>query len=81
MASVCPHATASVDGRCVIGCYYTNCSNPQYRVATSLDLLLDPSVDRNAAIKESCTYCEFFLRYGPRLGQLCLDSTLRTSGI
>ncbi|MDR3135908.1 MAG: hypothetical protein LBU07_00475 [Coriobacteriales bacterium] len=67
MARCCPHATASADGRCVISCYYTNCSRPQYQIATDLALLLTPDVDRRAAIKESCEYCAFFLRHGPRL--------------
>jgi hypothetical protein len=28
---------------------------------------LDATVDRSAAIKEPCTYCEHFLTNGPRL--------------
>lgn len=67
MASRCPHATASTDRLCVTSCYYTNCPRPQYKHVRDLDLLLDPTVDRSAAIKEPCTYCEFFLLNGPRL--------------
>jgi len=69
LASRCPHAISSTDGLCVTGCYYTNCGRKQYRIATDLDILLDPTVDRSAAIKEPCTYCEFFLLNGPRLAQ------------
>ncbi|MDR2673065.1 MAG: hypothetical protein LBC35_07305 [Coriobacteriales bacterium] len=67
MASTCPHAIASSDGRCTFDCYYTLCSRPQHKLATNLDVLLDPTVDRLAAIKEICTTCEFFLRNGPRV--------------
>jgi hypothetical protein len=30
-------------------------------------LLLDPEVDRTAAIKENCRNCGFFLEHAPRL--------------
>lgn len=67
MSSRCPHAVSSTDGLCVTSCYYTNCSRPQYKIATSFDLLLDATVDRSATIKEPCTYCEFFLKNAPRI--------------
>jgi len=68
MWSRCPHATSSEDGVCVADCYYTNCDKPQHKTATSFELLLDATVDRRTAIKETCTFCEFFLTSGPRLG-------------
>ncbi|MDR2036208.1 MAG: hypothetical protein LBP91_06030 [Coriobacteriales bacterium] len=67
MASRCPHAVLSADGVCPISCYFANCGFPQRKYASNLDLLLDATVDRSAAIKEPCTYCEHFLTNGPRL--------------
>jgi hypothetical protein len=67
MSSRCPHAISSTDGMCVADCYYTNCDKPQHKNATSFELLLDATVDRSKAIKEPCTFCEFFLVNGPRL--------------
>jgi hypothetical protein len=67
MSSRCPHATSSTDGLCVAECFYTSCSRPQHKVSTAFELFLDPALDRSAAVKETCTFCEFFLRNGPRL--------------
>ncbi|MDR3052478.1 MAG: hypothetical protein LBU48_01270 [Coriobacteriales bacterium] len=77
MSSRCPHAIASDDGRCVTDCFYTVCWKPQHKIATDIAVLLDQTVDRNAAIKEPCTFCEFFLQNGPRLQPLAdgSDST------
>ena len=69
MASRCPHAISSTDGLCVAGCYYTRCSRPQHKTATSFDLLLDATVDRGTAVMETCTFCEFFLENAPRISQ------------
>jgi len=66
MAAVCPHATASEDKRCVAECYYASCQRPQHKVTTAFDLYFDPTIDRTAAIKETCTFCEFFLTHGPK---------------
>lgn len=35
-------------------------------MATDPEVLLNPYIDYNAAIKETCRYCEFFLNNGPR---------------
>ncbi|MDR2492807.1 MAG: hypothetical protein LBD25_05055 [Coriobacteriales bacterium] len=67
MAQVCPHATSSTDGRCVADCCYTFCQRPLHKVATDFGLLLDATVDRRVAVKESCTFCEHFLLAAPRL--------------
>ncbi len=69
MESYCPHAFASDDGVCPAECNYTFCTREQHVRATSIDLLLDATVDRTAAVKESCRFCEFFLKNGPRLAQ------------
>ena len=67
LASRCPHAISSTDGLCVANCFYTVCHKSQHKIATAFDLLLDETVDRSAAIKESCTFCEFFLKNAPRI--------------
>jgi hypothetical protein len=65
MWSRCPHAIASTDGVCPAECYYTVCSRSQRQVTSDFDLLLDPTVDRSAAIKENCLNCAFFLKHAP----------------
>ena len=37
------------------------------KLTTDPALVLDATVDRNAAIKQECIYCAFFLRNGPRV--------------
>ena len=69
MAATCPHAFASEDGVCPAECNFTFCTRDQHHRATTIDLLLDPTVDRSAAVKENCRFCEFFLKNGPRLVQ------------
>jgi hypothetical protein len=67
MWSRCPHAVSSVDGVCPAECCYTVCQRRQHQLTTSIDLLLDPTVDRFAAIKENCHNCAFFLTNAPRV--------------
>lgn len=67
MSASCPHA---VEGRytpCVLDCQFAVCHNPQHVMATDLDLILDPTVDRRAAQKMGCRTCGFFLVHGPRM--------------
>jgi hypothetical protein len=52
---------------CVADCYYTHCTRSQHKVATSYDLLLNPTLDYSAAIKEPCRFCEFFLSNAPHV--------------
>ena len=35
-----------------------------------LNLILDATVDRYAAIKQACYTCEFLLKHAPRVGQV-----------
>jgi hypothetical protein len=63
----CPHATSSVDGVCVAECCYTNCQRPQREVTSDFMLLLDPTLDRTAAIKENCLNCTYFIQNAPRI--------------
>jgi hypothetical protein len=67
MWSRCPHATSSVDGVCPAECCYTACQRPQRQLTASIDLLLDCTVNRSAAIKENCLNCAFFLKNAPRI--------------
>ncbi|MDR2587576.1 MAG: hypothetical protein LBC23_04880 [Coriobacteriales bacterium] len=67
MWSRCPHAIASVDGVCPAECYYTICQRNQRQLTSDINLLLDSSVDRRAAIKENCLNCAFFLKNAPRV--------------
>ena len=67
MSGRCPHVSAEVYSPCPADCNYSFCSNPQHIIATDVSLLLDSEIDRTAAIKEQCYYCEFFLTNGPKI--------------
>ena len=69
MKDECPHGRTDCYSPCKIDCHFAQCTRPTHKVAKSFDLLLDPTVDRNAAIKEGCRVCEFFLTHGPRIGE------------
>lgn len=62
--SRCPHALAN--DICPADCWNTVCERPTHVMATDPEVLLNPYIDYNAAIKETCRYCEFFLNNGPR---------------
>ena len=61
----CPHY--ELGGRCPVDCAFAECTRPTHKVAEDMMLLLDPDIDRSAAIKECCCICEFFLTNGPKL--------------
>lgn len=65
MEDECPHNVPDRYSPCPGTCAYTRCQRPWHREATSLDDLLDPRVDRMAAIKEECRHCLHFIRKGP----------------
>lgn len=67
MQAGCPHAQDKSD-LCPMRCAYAACMRPTYRLTSDPDLLFDPTIDRSAAIKEGCRYCEFFHAHGPRTG-------------
>jgi hypothetical protein len=75
MSSRCPHAISSTDGMCVAECFYTRCDRPCHKVTTAIELFLDPDIDRSAAVKETCTFCEHFLANAPRLSLGVSQST------
>ena len=66
MENECPHNRSDCYNPCPQECHYTRCERPTYAAATNIDLILDASVDRSAAIKRSCYMCEYFLTHGPR---------------
>ncbi len=67
MQASCPHADSTAE-LCPARCIYGRCSSPRQTVPSDPLMLLEPDVDRSAAIKEQCLYCEHFLTSGPRIG-------------
>lgn len=49
-------------------CAFSACSRPTYKFTNDPELMFSAEVDRDAAIKDVCMYCEFFLINGPRKG-------------
>ncbi|HEX9092491.1 MAG TPA: hypothetical protein VF902_00780 [Coriobacteriia bacterium] len=66
MQADCPHTDATGDN-CPTKCAFAQCDRPDHALTTDPELVFDPSVDRSAAIRDECTFCEFFLRHGPRI--------------
>lgn len=66
MQADCPHATAIGD-RCPQKCAFTQCDRSTYVFTCDPALIFSVDVDREAAIKEACHFCEHFLKHGPRL--------------
>ena len=66
MQSNCPHATQIMD-RCPSKCAFATCDRPTHALTSDPALVFSIEVDRGAAIKDVCTYCEFFIIHGPRL--------------
>ncbi len=67
MQADCPHSVELMD-RCPTKCAFAEaCPRPTHVVTTDPDLIFDPSIDREAVIKETCLSCEFFLKHGPRV--------------
>ena len=67
MQADCPHPRR-VHGQLPTKCAFAMCDRPTLRADDrSRAHLLRLIVDRSAAIKEVCLFCEFFLTHGPRL--------------
>lgn len=66
MQSNCPHATQIMD-RCPSKCAFATCDRPTHALTSDPALVFSIEVDRGAAIKDVCTYCEYFIINGPRL--------------
>ncbi|MCL1799527.1 MAG: hypothetical protein FWG23_07310 [Eggerthellaceae bacterium] len=66
MQSRCPH---NIPGEaCPADCFYTACDRPTHRLEQDLGILLNPDLDYEAAVKQVCRFCTFFLTQGPRPG-------------
>ena len=63
MQSRCPHSLAG--DTCPAECHYAWCDRPTRKVTDDIVLLLNPDLDYDAAVKEGCRVCEFFLTNGP----------------
>ena len=67
MQADCPHSNELQD-RCPSKCVFANlCQRPTHAVCTDPELLFDPGLVRDDVIKETCLFCEFFLKNGPRV--------------
>lgn len=77
MSEECPHSRQDCYSPCPAECKYTVCSRPWHKTATGFDLILDPTVDRMAAIKQVCYTCEHFLKHGPRVGEGASDGRFK----
>lgn len=70
LSKECPHGRTDVYSPCVLECQFAQCDRPWHKVSSDFNKLLDTTVDRSAAMKEGCRVCEFFLTYGPRIGEV-----------
>ncbi|MCD8316303.1 MAG: hypothetical protein LUB61_02715 [Eggerthellaceae bacterium] len=67
MMSRCPH---NIPGEpCPADCHYADCRRATRKVCTDLSILLNPERDYDAAIKQVCHFCEFFLKNGPTVSE------------
>lgn len=64
MMGRCPHNIGQEP--CPADCWNAACYRETHVVATDPMLLLNPELDYEAAIKQVCRFCEFFLTHGPR---------------
>lgn len=69
MSQECPHCREDCYNPCPSECHYSSCDRPTHHATSDIDLILDPTVDRYAAIKQTCYTCEFFLCHAPRVGE------------
>lgn len=65
MQERCPHNTPGEP--CPADCYYAACHRPTHEVCDDFELLLNPDLGYDAAVKEVCHFCTFFLTHGPSI--------------
>ena len=76
MMSRCPHNSPGEP--CPADCHFAACTRAAHVVATDFDLLLNPHLNYDAAVKEVCRFCENFLKTGPELtSKVILNSSAR----
>ena len=62
----CMHAVTDYD-MCPSRCNFAFCDRDTNKITTDAALIFDPTVDRSQALKQTCHYCEFFLKNAPRV--------------
>ena len=63
----CPH---NIPGEpCPADCHYAACHRSTHVVCGDFALLLNPERDYDAALREVCKFCEFFLTHGPKTSE------------
>lgn len=65
MQADCPHS-AEFHDNCPTKCAFARCERTNHTLTTDPELIFSMEVDRSTAIKDTCQYCEFFLKNGPR---------------
>ena len=65
MQERCPHNTPGEP--CPADCHYAACHRPTHEVCDDFELLLNPDLGYDAAVKEVCHFCTFFLTHGPSI--------------
>lgn len=75
MSSRCPH---NIPGEpCPADCHFAACQRPTHVVCADFAKLLNPKRDYDAATKEICRFCEFFLNNGPDVADRATDAPTR----
>ncbi len=72
MQADCAHASVIHD-MCPTKCVFSNCERPTHQLTDDPELVFGSPVDRNAAIKQVCLFCEHFLTRGPKLAAVADD--------
>ena len=75
MLAGCPHNTPGEP--CPADCHFAACYRDNHVVAVDLDILLNPDRDYEAAQREVCRFCEFFLIHGPSIADRPPDAPRR----
>lgn len=76
MRGRCPH---NIPGEpCPAECHFAACDRPTHKPVTDILMLLNPDLNYDAAIKEVCRTCEFFLTKGP--GRDTIEETAPRQG-
>lgn len=75
MLSRCPH---NIPGEpCPADCHFAACFRKRHVVCQDFAVLLNPERDYDAAIKEICRFCEYFLKEGPTVSERQGDGSTR----
>ena len=65
MQSRCPHNQPGEP--CPADCQFAACFRTAHKVATDFNIILNPDLNYEAAVKQVCRICENFLLNGPFL--------------